>query len=226
MTITQHSKELQWRFLYLLGSYSLTVSIFASNYSSWLGWVFWPFESLYPQIQWQYHYGLEGFFIFWKMILGGAILWMIPWISLQWRLYKRIGQWEKESSSLGLIWIWAGCFGLGYGLYYWGYPWILLGNSPLTLGILIQPTVSDLVQWFYRCLIFPGIVYGFFFGLRNRSFWKNLSKFRHYYWLGCLVLAGLLTPPDGLSQIGLWLLGVLGLEYQIGRVLFRDVTKR
>lgn len=226
MTITYHSLELKWRFFYLFVSYGLTLGCMSIYFQELLGWVFWPFCSIYPRIQWQYHYGLEAFYVFWYIILGTALLWLIPWIFIQGCLYLNPGQWEKDSYAYTSVWKFLSISLIGYSLYYWGYSWIVLNTSHGDWGILIQPTVMDFVGWFYRCLLLPYILYGSFLLFRFYSLWRSLVPYRHYYWLGSFFLGSWITPPDGMTQIFLLIPVFILFEWQIWKGLFRDVTKR
>ena len=226
MTISNQYKELKFRIEYLCGSYLLTTFLFSYYHQDWLGWVFLPFYKDYPKVQWQYHYGLEIFYIFWKMTLIGSLIWLLPWILLQWSLYRRIGQWEKESQSLYKFGVIIIEIIIGYGIYFWGYKWIILGNYKSDLGILIQLVVSDMVSWFYGCILFPVILYGIIDWTKNLDIWKRLERYRHFYWLSCLLIGSFITPPDGLSQIFIFIISFMILEYQILKIIYRDVTKR
>lgn len=224
MTIINHYKELLYRIFYLIFSYSMTVSILVIYYHEWLSLVLLPFWN-YPKIQWQFQYGLEGFYVFWNMIFIGGIIWVVPLITLQYNLYKRIGQWKKDTNNLFRFTIYIIYYIIGYIFYYKGYPWFIALDTSNLLNILVQPTMSDLMWWFYRCLTIPILLFTLLNNINLEWIGKILEN-RHYYWLISLSLCSIITPPDGFTQFLLWIPIIMWLEYQIIKKYYRDVTKR
>lgn len=223
INIYSHIEEIKWRTIYSLVSYLFLTFILYIYIEPVLYLSVQPIFKDESQIVLIYTHAGEAFFSYLKLALYTSLILVGPFII--WNFYQFIvpGLYPSEVYRLQIqliSFVFLIVFTLIFFFIYIApfiYQFFLsfnyFGNKDsMDIPLFFQPKINELVAFHVYLLFLSFLIVVFPCLLLLTPYVTSIAHHRHIYWISTLFLAGVLTPPDILSQLAIGFFLSLFLE--------------